>query len=195
MVRISADEDKIQWDSPFLYLMLLNEEDGLDFRVLQQTDGSRSHLKVFWQGSDVTDAADTFESLISGHLLKDVFKLRAIALLQDRIRQQIERLYESDNPAESIAGTALVGLDRKRNALHLRKSEKLILEKAFAEVDMQVSVTEKPVITDPSTELSPSQKNELLESDVVLRYLGSMDDEEGPEHEETNSELISEDFS
>jgi hypothetical protein len=149
IVRISADQDKIEWESPFLYLMLLNEEDGLDFRVLQQTDGSRSHLKVYWHGSDVTDATDTFESLISGQPLSDVFKLRAIALLLDRIRQQLERLYESDDVAESIVDTALVGLDRRSNALYLRKSEKATLEKAFAAVDMQVSIaTGKPVITD-----------------------------------------------
>jgi hypothetical protein len=36
------------------------------------------------------------------------------------------------------------------------------------------------------------QKNELLGSEVVLRYLGSMDVEERTEHEETNEE---EDFS
>ena len=41
-------------------------------------------------------------------------------------------------------------------------------------------------------ELTTMQKNELLESEVVLRYLGSMEVEERPEHEETNEE---EDFS
>jgi len=126
------NEGSIQWESPFLYLMLLNEEDGLDFRVLQQTDGSLSHLKVFWQETDVTDATETFESLTSGHELADVFRLRAIALLQDRIRQQLERLYESDNAMHSIGDT--VGADRRSNAISLRIIETLILEKAFAAV-------------------------------------------------------------
>jgi hypothetical protein len=31
-----------------------------------------------------------------------------------------------------------------------------------------------------------TQKNKLLESEVVLRYLGSMDDENQPEQQETN---------
>lgn len=139
LLRINADEDNIKWECPFLYFMLLNEEDGLEFRMLQQTDGSRSQLKVFWQGSDVSDATDTFESLISGHPLSDVFKLRAIALLQDRIRQQLERLYDSEDEVDLVADTPFVGPDRRSNAIILRKSERLTLEKAFAAADTEVS--------------------------------------------------------
>jgi hypothetical protein len=140
VLLIFIEEDDVQWDCPFLYFMLLNEEDGLEFRMLQQIDGTRSQLKVFWQGSDVTDATKTFESLISNHPLSDVFKLRAMALLQDRIRQQLERLYESEDEVELVADTPLVRPDRRSNAMLLRKSEKLTLEKAFAAADMQVSV-------------------------------------------------------
>lgn len=103
VVRISVNQDYVEWECPFLYLMCLNEEDGLDFKVLQETDGSRSQLRVFWQESDVTDTTDTFESLIGGHSLKDIFKLRAVALLHDRIRQQLERLYGSEETLQSLA--------------------------------------------------------------------------------------------
>ncbi|KAE9375663.1 SET domain-containing protein [Stipitochalara longipes BDJ] len=168
LLRVYADRDKIKWECPFLYLMLLNEEDGLEFRVLQQTDGSRSQLKVFWKGSDVSDATNTFEALTSEHHLSDVFKLRATALFQDRIRQQLERLYESEDEVDLLADTPFVRLDRRSSAILLRKSERLMLEKAFAAAD--------------------AQKNELLESEVVLRYLGSTDGDEEPGDEETNSD-------
>jgi hypothetical protein len=148
LLRIYVDQDEIKWECPFLFLMLLNEEDGLEFRMLQQTDGSRSPLKVFWQGSDKSDATETFESLISSHPLSDVFKLRAIALLQDRIRQQLERLYESEDEVDLVADTPFVGPDRRSSAMFLRKSEKSTLEKAFAAADKQVSVAlGKPMIT------------------------------------------------
>lgn len=104
IVRISAtNEDLVEWECPFIYLMCLNEEDGLEFRVLLQNDGSRSHLRVFWQGSDVTDLTDTLESLIESHALSDVFKLRAVALLHERIREQLEKLYESEETVQSLA--------------------------------------------------------------------------------------------
>jgi hypothetical protein len=42
------------------------------------------------------------------------------------------------------------------------------------------------------SKLTTTQKKELLESEDVVRYLGSMEVEERPEHEETNEK---EDFS
>lgn len=171
-LRLLEKEGVVQWDSPFLYFMCLNEEDGLEFKVLQQVDDSQGQLKVFWQGSDVTDATHDFDSLTSGHPLKDVFKLRTIAMLQDRIRHQLECLYESEDAIQALGSTGLVSQDRYRSALQLRKREISILEQAFKETD--------------------NEKSSLLKSEVVLQYLGSMEDEEIPEQAETNEE---EDFS
>ena len=139
VVRVTEEGGDIKWESPFLYLMCLNEEDGLEFRVLQQTDGSRSHLRMFWQGSDVTEKSTTFEVHINHHELKEVFKLRAIAILQDRIRKQLEYLYESDDTAQTQTIMSMVALDRQNVALQLRITETAILEAAFASVDAQVS--------------------------------------------------------
>jgi hypothetical protein len=91
VVRITAEQDDITWDSAFLYFISLNEEDGLEFKVLQDVYGSRS-LRVFWCGKDVTDVTDTFQALIKNHELEDIFTLRVLTLLDDRIGQQIERL-------------------------------------------------------------------------------------------------------
>jgi hypothetical protein len=143
VVRLFVEQDKIGWESPFLYLMCLNEEDGLEFKVLQQTDGSHSHLKVFWQESDVTDATNKFEFLIDEHPLKDVFQLRVVALLQDRIRQQLEKLYDSEDPVNSLAISGLLTPDLQRNALQLRKSEAALLEEAFTTVEVQVSLSSR----------------------------------------------------
>jgi hypothetical protein len=137
IVRILFVEGNIEWESSFLYLMCLNEEDGLDFKVLQQTDGSRSPLRVFWQGADVTEQTTTFETLVSHHELEDVFKLRVVALLHDRIRQQLERLYENEDAVQSLA-TVVTGRCQSA-ALQLRKAEAGVLEEAFTTVDMQVS--------------------------------------------------------
>jgi hypothetical protein len=137
VVRISMFEGKIEWESPFLYLMCLNEEDGLDFKILQQNDGSRSQLRVFWQGADVTEQTTTFETLISSHELEEIFKLRVVALLHDRIRQQLERLYESEDTVQSIA--SIVDGKYPTAVMQLRKAEARVLEATFAAVDMQVS--------------------------------------------------------
>ncbi len=107
--------------------------------MLQQIDGSRSSLRVFWQGFDVTESTQDFESLTTGHKLKDIFLLRVIALLQDRISEQLERLYESEGAMPSLIESSFVDYNRLKNALRLRKSETLLLEKSFTAVDEQVS--------------------------------------------------------
>jgi hypothetical protein len=101
VIRIIAEQDRVKWESPFLFLMSVNEEDGLEFRVLQDVEGSRS-LRVFWSEKDVTDVTDTFESLIQDHELKDVFTLRVVTLLEDRITQQLGRLESSATAVQAL---------------------------------------------------------------------------------------------
>jgi hypothetical protein len=138
-VRAFEKDGSLVWESPFSYFLCLNEEDGLDFKVLQQIDGSRSQLRVFWQGADVTDATTNFKSLIKDHELKDVFQLRVVALLQERLQQQLERLYESEENVESLSTMILVVPEHQASATKLRKSETAILEKIYKNLDTEVS--------------------------------------------------------
>lgn len=139
-IRIFDKEDGFHWESPFSYFLCLNEEDGLDFKVLQQTDGSRSQLKVFWHGADVTDATENFEALIKGQDLRDVFQLRVVALLQARIQEQLQRLYESEDTVESLPSMTAVVAEHQTNAMKLRKNETAILEKVYEALDTEVSL-------------------------------------------------------
>jgi hypothetical protein len=137
IVRITLLEDSIKWESPFLYMLCLNEEDGLEFKVLQETDGSRSSLRVFWQDSDVTEETDSFENLVSSHELADIFRLRVVAILHERIREQLGLLYDSEETVQSLA--SIFNSGRHSTAFQLRVAETRVLEKAFAAVDVQVS--------------------------------------------------------
>ena len=94
----SDDEDedtsgasKVRWTCPFAYLMCVNEEDGLDFRLQQETDGS-TQLRMFWQDVDVTESAQDFPSLLGTHQLAPVFHLRVVTVLQEAIEAQLERM-------------------------------------------------------------------------------------------------------
>ncbi|CZT44243.1 related to SET domain protein [Rhynchosporium secalis] len=167
-LRIFEKDGKIKWESPFVHFMCVNEEDGVEFKVLQENDGSRQ-LKVFWVGSDVTSATDNFEILTSDHPLKDVFRLRAISVLQERIRQQLESFDETKDAGLTIS---VVSDDRYSSAMQLRSSEAKLLEQALDAIR--------------------DEESNLHKSEVILRYLGSMEDEKIPEQVETNEE---EDFS
>lgn len=90
-VRLSLTEENFQWHSPLLYLLILNEEDGLAFRVVQDTSGGRE-LRLLWQDEDVTGRSSEFESLIQDHPLCQIFKLRAVAVLEERVASQLDRI-------------------------------------------------------------------------------------------------------
>lgn len=137
-IHLSYEHDQIEWKSPFLILMCINEEDGLEFRVLQQTDGSRSPLRTFWQGQDVSDRTDEFESLIRDHPLEDIFKLRAVSLLESQVQTSLERLVGSQEEIESLADAEHISPERRDHAMALRRDETAILEGALAFIEQQV---------------------------------------------------------
>ena len=163
VVRISSEANAVEWLSPFVYFICVNEEDGLEFRVLQQTDGSQSQLQVFWQDIDVTESTADFEKHIAQHTLKDVFSLRAVCILEDRLQEQLERLYATAD-IFAIIETSMAEIDKSlfTAASKLRYRETALLERAFNALDSQLSsclVFKTPIFsprTNSRTEVVPN---------------------------------------
>lgn len=127
-LEISEDGNGVaRWLAPFVYLMCLNEEDGLDFRILQETDGSQQ-LKMFWQEQDVTAVPDTFKDLISGHDLQQVFELRAVTVVLEMVQEQLERLDVQDGDADI---PEVVRAETLRAAIQLRNIETDLLRRTL----------------------------------------------------------------
>ncbi|KAI0102032.1 hypothetical protein GGR51DRAFT_301210 [Nemania sp. FL0031] len=159
-----SDTGVPQWDAPFIHLMCLNDEDGLRFKVLQETDGSQ-HLRMFWQDVDVTGEAGKIETLIKGHNLCQVFRLRAVTIVLGMVQQQLEALQIKDE--ESV----LVEDERShihQAALRLRAAEQHLFEKIL-----------------PSLEY---EKARLLDDESVTTYLAAMN---GSQHDSIDEEDFS----
>ncbi|KAF4977849.1 hypothetical protein FZEAL_5692 [Fusarium zealandicum] len=138
-LKLARSEGKLTWCSPFAYLMCLNEEDGLEFRVLQDADGERE-LKLFWQDKDVTARANDFESLIEDHPLCQVFRLRVVAVLHEVVSTQLAHLPSEisyDQP-EPLRRAGLVREEYIRAAETLREIEASVLESATEALEQQV---------------------------------------------------------
>ncbi|KAK8049413.1 hypothetical protein PG994_011143 [Apiospora phragmitis] len=173
-IQVTDGEDGVpSWSCPFAYLMCLNEEDGLNFAVVQETDGSQE-LKLYWQDDDATDRSHDLKSLIESHELNKIFELRVVTVVLERLQQQLEELSipvssskYSDPPREDIV----------RTTAHLREVEQDLLERMIGKLE--------------------SQRDELFSDDSVLAYLGSMEptpnDEDRPQV--TVNEDDNEDFS
>lgn len=147
----------VNWTSPFAHLMCVNEEDGLEFRVLQQNDGARQ-LRVFWQEEDVTDRAGDFETLVRTHPLAAVLRLRVVTVVQGALQAQLERLASTSSavPDEGAAAATAAAADgttdqqqeqqRREDcvkfATALREIETKILEDAVEGLEGEVSTTQ-----------------------------------------------------
>jgi len=137
-VRIFEKAGGTSWESDFVWLICVNEEDGLDFRVLQTTDGARE-LNVFWKDRELEDIAK-LESLLQAETTWDVFQLRAVATIQSRVEDQLRLLYSTEDEVQQAEWgdwTEFRGMPRTV-ALRLRKLESELLENAHGQLENEV---------------------------------------------------------
>lgn len=137
VVTLTATDGHITWSSPFALLMCLNEEDGLEFRVLQDSEGNRQ-LRMFWLEVDVTDQANDVQSLVQDHPLLPVFQLRVVVTLHDAVATQLGHLEShldlpNDNSASSVRSSC-----RDASEL-LKRIEREVLAGAMETLDNEVS--------------------------------------------------------
>lgn len=128
------DSDSTGWESDFVWLASVNEEDGLEFRVLQTTDGGRE-LKASWKGEDLADASKLKE-LLEKDSMWEIFHLRAVTLIQGRVEIQLQQLEETKEYDETVQTRQKVVL----LAMKLRALESELLRKAYANLETQKRV-------------------------------------------------------
>ncbi|RYC57098.1 hypothetical protein CHU98_g9108 [Xylaria longipes] len=147
---IDNDTGVPHWDAPFVHLMCLNDEDGLHFKVSRETDGSQ-YLTMFWQDADVTGEAGNMESVIKGHELCQVFRLRAVAVVLGMIQQQLEALaaHDEESPSNESERPHI-----NKEISQFRAVEKDLFERIFRVLE--------------------HEKNQLLEDESVMAYLAVM---------------------
>ncbi|CAP72784.1 uncharacterized protein PODANS_2_2130 [Podospora anserina S mat+] len=150
-VHVARESGSIRWDSNFAYLKCVNEEDGLDFRILQDNEGNQQ-LRVFWQDEDVTDQISEFQKLVAQtHPLPEVLRLRVAVSVQENLEIHLEQL-KSELPRHD---SSTVREECLKHGLLLRQIETSLLEDAIQALEQE--------------------KNSLLEAENVVAYLGSME--------------------
>ncbi|KAG5953322.1 hypothetical protein E4U53_006056 [Claviceps sorghi] len=152
-----AEEEGIRrctWHSPFVYLVCLNEEDGLSFQLLQDTDGGRN-LRLFWQDEDVTERAGDFEALIRDHKLYQVFRLRAVMVVLQTVEDQLDGI--RGDPRDAELGLLQIAGKLRPDCIVAAKALKDVEEKLLAE----------------ALEALRHERDALLTEDDVVAYLGS----------------------
>ena len=150
-VRISSfalQDGKIEWHSDFVWIMVVNEEDGLTFRLAQTTEGEQE-LQVTWRDQPLPDLSKLVIFLREDPLWP-VYKLRADVLIAQRVREALEHLEEEPPPVtddSSLGGD--VSQSRRALALTLRIMEQHLLHEALDALRNEVRAI-------PETELNTS---------------------------------------
>lgn len=134
--RLFIQGDSTDWESSFVWLLCVNEEDGLDFKVLQNNDGERE-LQASWKDEEITDMSN-LSTRLKLEPLWDVFELRAIATLQGRVEQQLLRLESSKESVGELLTYGEIDKDIRDNAMQLRDLEESLLLHAYEDFDTKV---------------------------------------------------------
>ncbi|KAB8338916.1 hypothetical protein FH972_021856 [Carpinus fangiana] len=98
-VRIYSRPQGVHWVSDYVWIICVNEEDGLQFKVAQTTDGGRE-LQVFWKERQLETLSE-LEEILRDEQQWDLFQLRAIATIQPRVIEQLDNLLETEPGLEN----------------------------------------------------------------------------------------------
>ena len=135
-MRLYVDEKGvIGWESDFVWWACVNEEDGLDFQVLQSNDG-QNELKAIWKGREFQP--HELKSLLMEDELRDIFVLRSLVLLQQRVEEQGTKIGDSETTMEQARNMAGVRHTTWDVISKLRDLEIELLTLAYEKLEVEV---------------------------------------------------------
>ena len=137
--RVYMYQGTTTWLGPFVWLQCINEEDGLEFQVLQTNEGDKE-LTVSWKGQVIRGIIE-LEDCIKNDRSFTLFQLRAVTVLQQRIQDQLSRLSTSNQKFEKLVkNSSELGPQVVEYASKLRVLENKLLYRASNDFDATVSL-------------------------------------------------------
>lgn len=125
-----SDDGTVSWESTITWLVAVNEEDGLGFRLIYGDDGDRDIAMTF---KDETISLSDLKSKLEQEPLWDLFSLRAAMTVLSRVQEQLQQL-ESSEPEGMEAP------DKLLLAHKLRSMEGELLRRANSDLEAEVSL-------------------------------------------------------
>lgn len=167
---IDAREGKTPWTGDFIWILCATDDDqNLRFEIARTID-SEEEIQAFWRDEELQGGALSIKKKMMKEPLWDVYQLRAVAILQERVYSQLQMLYETQEDVEGMQGDDDVRAGPYKLAMKLRGLEFALLEKAYENLE--------------------EEKVKFSESDTVCKYLEAMN-----EPPEDTSQQEEEDFS
>lgn len=140
---VDAGNGRLDWNGEFIWLLCVNQEDGLRFQLARTVDGEGEEIHGFFGDHELTGGATELYSLLSKSELWDVYRLRAITILQQRVFDQLQVLYSTQEDMENVPYGANTDVRERpyKLAMKLRELEFDLLNTAYEDFEKQVSET------------------------------------------------------
>lgn len=144
--QVSSDSDqdaegRIDWSGDFIWLLCVGLEDGLEFQLARTVDGQDEELQATFKGQELKKGASDLHRMLAQSELWPVYRLRATVILQQRVFDQLQVLYGSQEEIEATPhgnGTEIREAPYQQ-AMKLRSLEFELLNKAYEDFEKQVS--------------------------------------------------------
>jgi len=139
---VDAGGGKIEWTGDFIWLLCVNAEDGLRFELARTVDGQDDEMQAFFGQEEITGGAAQLHELLKSSPLWDVYHLRAMTLLQQRVFDQLQGLFQSQDEVDATHhgdGTE-IKTTTYALAMKLRQLEFELLELAYESFEEEVCV-------------------------------------------------------
>lgn len=143
---IDAGDEEIDWTGDYIWLLCVNEDDNLHFDIARTVDGGEE-VHTFLGEQRITDGAAELRRLLAKSELWDVYRLRAVSLLQQRVFEQLQVLVGTQEGVEGVEvadGEEMEGVGVRKEVLEkvlkLRTLEGELLERAYGDFERQVSL-------------------------------------------------------
>jgi len=143
---IDAGDGEVDWKGEFVWLICVGEEDGLHFDVARTVDG-KEEVQSFFKEHELTGGAAELYKLLGQSELFDVYRLRAVIILQQRVFDQMQVLFASQEDMEAVPhgdGTD-VRQQAYDQAMQLRRLEFELMERAYEDFEKQVRLHRLPM--------------------------------------------------
>ncbi|KAI5305430.1 hypothetical protein KEM56_004467 [Ascosphaera pollenicola] len=137
-LRLARDEKtgKTCWESQFVWWICVNQEDGLDFKVIKVSEEEKE-VKVFFKETEV-EPTEILEELLRKDEKWPVYELRAVVTIQNRIQEQFDALMTAEQKKETWEEMVKDGEIRKDvydTLLRLRDLEGKLMKDALNELE------------------------------------------------------------
>lgn len=144
----AGENPDTSWESPIVWWACVNGEDGLDFAVLQSTDGSKE-LTMTWKDQELK-GPDHLRDILATDPAWDIFQLRAVVLVLERLETQLFILQTTERMVSDIRQSedtlAIFRPDVFSTVTKLRKLEGRLLETAIRDLEKQVRIDFVPKV-------------------------------------------------